>query len=103
MSIGAMILAAGRGERLRPLSDVRPKPLHEAGGKPLIVWQIEALARAGLTDIVVNAAHLADQLVASDDEILQVHEALDEHFPRHHKVDFFGNDLGSPHQTDTSL
>jgi len=59
-----MILAAGRGERLRPLSDVRPKPLHEVGGKPLIVWQIEALARAGLSDIVVNAAHLADQLVA---------------------------------------
>ena len=64
MPIGAMILAAGRGERLRPLSDVRPKPLHEAGGKPLIVWQIEALARAGFADIVVNAAHLADQLVA---------------------------------------
>jgi MurNAc alpha-1-phosphate uridylyltransferase len=64
MTIGAMILAAGRGERLRPLSDLRPKPLHEAGGKPLIVWQIEALARAGLRDIVINAAHLADQLVA---------------------------------------
>ena len=64
MTIGAMILAAGRGERLRPLSDRRPKPLHEVGGKPLIVWQIEALARAGLSDIVVNAAHLADQLVA---------------------------------------
>ena len=61
---GAMILAAGRGERLRPLSDTRPKPLHEVGGKPLVVWQIEALARAGFTDIVINAAHLADQLVA---------------------------------------
>jgi MurNAc alpha-1-phosphate uridylyltransferase len=64
MALGAMILAAGRGERLRPLSDVRPKPLHAVGGKPLIVWQIEALARAGLSDIVINAAHLADQLVA---------------------------------------
>jgi len=64
MPPGAMILAAGRGERLRPLSDVLPKPLHEVGGKPLIVWQIEALARAGLRDIVVNAAHLADRLVA---------------------------------------
>lgn len=60
-----MILAAGRGERMRPLSDERPKPLLEAGGKPLIVWQIEALARAGFRDIVVNAAHRAEQLVAA--------------------------------------
>ena len=58
LPIGAMILAAGRGERMRPLSDTTPKPLLEAGGKPLIVWQIEALARAGFRDIVVNAAHL---------------------------------------------
>jgi MurNAc alpha-1-phosphate uridylyltransferase len=63
MSIGAMILAAGRGERMRPLSDRTPKPLLEAGGKPLIVWQIEALARAGLSRIVINAAHLAGDLV----------------------------------------
>jgi MurNAc alpha-1-phosphate uridylyltransferase len=61
-AIGAMILAAGRGERMRPLSDATPKPLLEAGGKPLIVWQIEALARAGLRDIVINAAHLAERL-----------------------------------------
>ncbi len=60
-----MILAAGRGERMRPLSDACPKPLLEAGGKPLIVWQIEALARAGFRDIVVNAAHRAEQLVAA--------------------------------------
>ena len=65
MKIGAMILAAGRGERMRPLSDSTPKPLLEAGGKPLIVWQIEALVRAGLPDIVVNASHLADRLVAT--------------------------------------
>ena len=61
--IGAMILAAGRGERMRPLSDATPKPLLRVGGKPLIVWQIEALARAGFTDIVVNASHLATRLV----------------------------------------
>ena len=53
----AMILAAGRGERMRPLSDATPKPLLRAGGKPLIVWQIEALARAGHDAIVINAAH----------------------------------------------
>jgi MurNAc alpha-1-phosphate uridylyltransferase len=50
--IGAMILAAGRGERMRPLSDATPKPLLVAGGKPLLAWQIEALARAGFTDVV---------------------------------------------------
>jgi MurNAc alpha-1-phosphate uridylyltransferase len=61
--IGAMILAAGRGERMRPLSDATPKPLLQAGGKPLIVWQIEALARAGFRDIVVNAAHLSERFV----------------------------------------
>jgi MurNAc alpha-1-phosphate uridylyltransferase len=58
----AMILAAGRGERMRPLSDATPKPLLRAGGKPLIVWQIEALARAGHDAIVINAAHRADAL-----------------------------------------
>jgi MurNAc alpha-1-phosphate uridylyltransferase len=65
MTIGAMILAAGRGERMRPLSDAAPKPLLEVGGKPLIAWQIEALARAGFREIVVNASHLADRLVAA--------------------------------------
>ncbi len=64
MPAGAMILAAGRGERMRPLSDATPKPLLEAGGKPLIVWQIEALARAGFTRIVINVAHRASEFVA---------------------------------------
>jgi N-acetyl-alpha-D-muramate 1-phosphate uridylyltransferase len=60
-----MILAAGRGERMRPLSDATPKVLLKAGGKPLIAWQIESLARAGFHDIVINAAWLAPQLVAA--------------------------------------
>ena len=60
----AMILAAGRGERMRPLSDACPKPLLEVGGKPLLVWQIEALARAGYRDLVINVAHLADAFTA---------------------------------------
>jgi MurNAc alpha-1-phosphate uridylyltransferase len=59
----AMILAAGRGERMRPLSDATPKPLLVAGGKPLVVHQIEALARAGHRDIAINASHLAGRLV----------------------------------------
>lgn len=54
----AMILAAGRGERMRPLTDETPKPLLVAGGKPLIAWHIEALVRAGIRDIVINHAHL---------------------------------------------
>lgn len=58
----AMILAAGRGERMRPLTDTCPKPLLEAGGKPLIVWHIERLARAGITDIVINHAWLGQQI-----------------------------------------
>jgi N-acetyl-alpha-D-muramate 1-phosphate uridylyltransferase len=54
----AMILAAGRGERLRPLTDAKPKPLLEVGGRPLIEWQIERLASAGFGNIVINHAHL---------------------------------------------
>ena len=60
----AMIFAAGRGERMRPLTDACPKPLLEAGGKPLIVWQIERLAQAGISTIVVNHAWLGGMLEA---------------------------------------
>ncbi|WP_048994576.1 nucleotidyltransferase family protein, partial [Burkholderia multivorans] len=58
----AMIFAAGRGERMRPLTDTCPKPLLEAGGKPLIVWQIERLAQAGIETIVINHAWLGAQI-----------------------------------------
>jgi MurNAc alpha-1-phosphate uridylyltransferase len=54
----AMILAAGRGERMRPLTDHCPKPLLTVGGKPLIVWHLEALAEAGFREVVINHAHL---------------------------------------------
>ena len=57
----ALIFAAGRGERMRPLSDHTPKPLLRAGGRRLIEWQIAALAAAGVRDIVINIAHLPDQ------------------------------------------
>ena len=58
----AMILAAGRGERMRPLTDATPKPLLEAGGKALIVWLIEALARARFMELVVNVSHLGERI-----------------------------------------
>lgn len=59
----AMILAAGLGNRMRPLTLTTPKPLLEVGGKPLIVWHIEALKKNGITDIVINAAWLKQRLV----------------------------------------
>ena len=59
----AMILAAGKGTRLRPLTLETPKPLVEVGGQPLIVWHIKALQAAGITDITVNASWLAEKLM----------------------------------------
>ena len=60
----AMILAAGRGERMRPLTDRLPKPLLEVRGKPLIVHHVEALARAGFDEIVINLSWLGEQIRA---------------------------------------
>ncbi|MBS0288833.1 MAG: nucleotidyltransferase family protein [Proteobacteria bacterium] len=58
----AMILAAGRGERMRPLTDSCPKPLLMINGKPLIVYHLESLCQAGITDIIVNVRYLAEQI-----------------------------------------
>ncbi|TCJ11855.1 nucleotidyltransferase family protein [Parasulfuritortus cantonensis] len=57
-----MILAAGLGERMRPLTEHTPKPLLEAGGRPLIEWQIERLRAAGFGELVINHAHLGEQI-----------------------------------------
>jgi MurNAc alpha-1-phosphate uridylyltransferase len=57
----ALLLAAGRGERMRPLTDATPQPLLEAGGKRLVEWHLERLAAAGVRDIVINIAHLGAQ------------------------------------------
>lgn len=59
----AMLLAAGRGERLRPLTDAVPKALVEAGGKPLIAWHLERLARAGFREAVINVSHLGERII----------------------------------------
>ena len=58
----AMIFAAGRGERMRPLTDTCPKPLLKVRGRPLIVWHVLNLVRAGITDIVINHAHLGHMI-----------------------------------------
>ena len=59
----AMILAAGRGERMRPLTDATPKPLLEVAGKPLIVHHIENLKHGGFEEIIINVAHLGEQIM----------------------------------------
>jgi len=61
----AMILAAGLGNRMRPLTLYKPKPLLEVGGKPLIVWHIEKLKQIGVTEIVINSAWLANILIGA--------------------------------------
>jgi MurNAc alpha-1-phosphate uridylyltransferase len=58
----AMLLAAGRGERMRPLTDTCPKPLLKVRGRPLIVWHILNLVKAGITEIVINHAHLGHMI-----------------------------------------
>ena len=63
-SITAMLLAAGRGERMRPLTDATPKPLLQVQGKPLLQWHVDALAAAGFDDVVINTAWLGEQIPA---------------------------------------
>jgi MurNAc alpha-1-phosphate uridylyltransferase len=63
--VKAIILAAGRGERMRPLSDRVPKPLLRVGGASLLEWQIRRLAAAGIRDIVINVSHLAEAIVGA--------------------------------------
>jgi MurNAc alpha-1-phosphate uridylyltransferase len=63
--VKAIVLAAGRGERLRPLTDTTPKPLVPVAGRPLIVYHLEALARAGVRDVVINLSWLPDRVRAA--------------------------------------
>ncbi len=87
----ALIACAGRGERMRPLSDHTPKPLLVVRGKPLVVWHLEALARAGVRQVVINTAWLEEQFPAQLGDGsrwgLQIHYA------------FEGRDFGSALET----
>lgn len=67
----ALIFAAGRGERLKPLTNHTPKPLVQVHGKPLIQYHIEALLRAGITDVVINVSWLKDQIIDFVNELCQ--------------------------------
>jgi MurNAc alpha-1-phosphate uridylyltransferase len=78
----AMILAAGRGERMRPLTDHTPKPLLKVGGKALIEYHLEALSSIGISEVVINTAHLSGKL----------REALDD--GRRYGVDIHYSDEG---------
>jgi MurNAc alpha-1-phosphate uridylyltransferase len=64
-NLKALILAAGRGERMRPLTDTTPKPLLPVRGRPMIEWHLQALARAGVREVVINTAWLEDQFPAA--------------------------------------
>ncbi|MES2613483.1 MAG: nucleotidyltransferase family protein [Pseudomonadota bacterium] len=62
--VPALLLAAGRGERMRPLTDTTPKPLLPVQGQPLLVWHLQALAEAGVGEVVINTAWLGEQIEA---------------------------------------
>ncbi|MGE4241590.1 N-acetylmuramate alpha-1-phosphate uridylyltransferase MurU [Ramlibacter sp.] len=64
MNARAMVLAAGRGERMRPLTDTSPKPLLEVRGRPLMQYHLDALARSGIDSIAINTAWLGEQIEA---------------------------------------
>lgn len=71
----AMILAAGRGERMRPLTDSTPKPLLLVGGRPLIEYHLQRLAQAGVNEVVINTAYLGDQIQARLGDVFSVSDS----------------------------
>jgi len=98
----ALILAAGKGERMRPLTEHTPKPLLAAGGKPLIAWHLEKLAALGVQDVVINTSWLADRfepaLGSGSRWGLRLHysfegpEPLETGGGMHHALQFLGKD-----------
>jgi len=70
-SAQALLLAAGRGERMRPLTDHTPKPLLEVQGKPLLQWHLEGLQRAGVRNVVINTAWLEAQFAQNPGSLFE--------------------------------
>jgi MurNAc alpha-1-phosphate uridylyltransferase len=101
----AMILAAGRGERMRPLTDSTPKPLLQVQGKPLMQWPLEALAHGGFTQVVVNTAWLGEQISAKFGHVFRlprlngVREMLSTQEQIHIEYSHEGLDFGSALET----
>ncbi len=80
----AMVLAAGLGTRMRPITETMPKPLVKVAGKPMIDYALDSLAEAGVETAVVNVHHFADQMVA---HLKCLHSARHHHFRRTRPVD----------------
>jgi MurNAc alpha-1-phosphate uridylyltransferase len=97
----AMILAAGRGERMRPLTDSTPKPLLLVGGRPLIEYHLQRLAQAGVNEVVINTAYLGDQIQARLGDVFNVSDS-DFNMPTIRSVDYPTADHISAYAIDTS-
>jgi len=104
-NIPALILAAGRGERMRPLTDTTPKPLLPVRGKPLLQWHAQALARGGVTHLVINTAWLGEQIQKNFElqPLFYMHEQLLNQEQKHKQVDIIysheGQDFGEALET----
>jgi len=105
----AIVLAAGRGERMRPLTDTRPKPLLQVHGKPLMQYHLEALAAGGFASAVVNTAWLGEQIETTFHDVLALQRPLDireqlsnsEHFAANIRLHYSheGRDFGGALET----
>jgi MurNAc alpha-1-phosphate uridylyltransferase len=103
--IAAMLLAAGRGERMRPLTDTRPKPLLVVQGKPLLQWHLEALLRGACTRVVINTAWLGEQIAQTFHDVFVLEPLLDKreqlllHEHLHLDYSHEGKDFGAALET----
>lgn len=75
--VPAMVLAAGRGERMRPLTDLIPKPLLRVQGQPLLQWHLQALQDAGVEQVVINTAWLGDQISGHFSSVFGLQRLMD--------------------------